>query len=251
MRQESPFPAHLKQCGVRRFSRGRLKAELQTRSTGVHGFGFVFPSVRCPNTGDRVGFVGEIEFRVWVRLVIFMSLCDLWVLCGKKILRFLRLPLFFCVHLCSSVFICVNLRLNLHDFCSGAFANASTWVSVRRNWFVSVTGRGHLPRVNHKSAVRNRRRSLFSYDFSEMRKAGKRKAGMFRQDLQDLQDWGASILSILLILSKTSSWQKCRLRFGTAKYVTVKSLNGDWLNEAGIWPTSDLRSPTSCRFTIA
>ena len=25
---------------------------------------------------------------------------------------------------------------------------------------------------------------------------------MFRQDLQDLQDWGTSILSILLILSK-------------------------------------------------
>ena len=38
----------------------------------VHGFGFVFPSDRCPHTGDRAEFVGEIEFRVWVRLVIFM-----------------------------------------------------------------------------------------------------------------------------------------------------------------------------------
>jgi hypothetical protein len=35
-----------------------------------------------------------------------------------------------------------------------------------------------------------------------MRKAGRQKAEMFRQDLQDLQDWGNSILSILLILSK-------------------------------------------------
>jgi len=38
----------------------------------VHGLGFVFPSDRCPNTGDRAGFVGEIEFHLWVRLVNFM-----------------------------------------------------------------------------------------------------------------------------------------------------------------------------------
>ena len=48
-------------------------------------------------------------------------------------------------------------------------------LGVRLPELVLVTGRGHLPRVNHTSAVRNRRRSRIRYDFSEVRKAGKRK----------------------------------------------------------------------------